>query len=591
MFPNVRRFIGYFGPVRNRILVAQFFLLLGQVFLLMQRSLVGPLVNIGASSDSSNRIIDAALLMIVFSILSSAFYILNAISSVQVSELAAHRLRSLIFAKVQSLSFGNVDRLRPGDLLVRLTVDINNVKFGLLNAQLILLQAPFTLIITLVLVWVTVPQFLGLTVVVLLVCALVLVAILSGMQTLYSRRQQATDAMNVVLQENLAGVRVVKAFVRESTEKAKFAAASETLRGAAAAPALRLSIFMPAMYLLLYMAVGISLALGGQAALTDGSITIGAVVTYVLYLISAIVPLVLLAFLVPYIQSAESSLERLFKVADQTAEVQDKPGVKPVDPASIRGRVAFENVSFSYRDEQGKAVGQVLQGISFVAEPGQTIGFLGATGSGKSSLVNLIPRFYDVTGGRITIDGVDVRDFPQAQLRSLVGIALQRAILFSGTVVENLQMASADDGREPLIEAARAADADGFVSAIPEQYDARVARRGQNFSGGQRQRLSIARALAGRPKILILDDSTSAVDLATEARIQDAVQTMMRETTKFYVAQRISTVMAADQIIVLENGRQVAIGTHHELLTTSALYREIYESQIGQIDAAEEGLS
>jgi ATP-binding cassette subfamily B protein len=292
----------------------------------------------------------------------------------------------------------------------------------------------------------------------------------------------------------------------------------------------------------------------------------------------------MLAYLIPYFEAGEASLARIFEVLDDTAEVQDAPDAKPVDLSQLHGRVVFDNVSFGYRDQEGKAQALALQNINLTVEPGETVGFLGATGSGKSSLVNLIPRFYDVVEGKVTIDGIDVRTFPQRQLRRVVGIALQDAVLYSGTVRGNILFGRKQADDDTMLAAAEAADAHSFVSKIPEQYDAPVARRGANFSGGQRQRLSISRALVGAPKVLILDDSTSALDLATEARVQDAVQAQMGKTTKFYVAQRISSVLTADKIVLLDGGRQVAVGSHTELLQSSALYREIYESQLGKIE-------
>jgi ATP-binding cassette subfamily B protein len=308
------------------------------------------------------------------------------------------------------------------------------------------------------------------------------------------------------------------------------------------------------------------------------------VVVFSNLLVAVLGPIAMLAYLIPYFEAGEASLARIFEVLDDTAEVQDAPEAKPVDLSQVQGRVVFDNVSFGYRDQEGKAQGLALQNINLIVEPGETVGFLGATGSGKSSLVNLIPRFYDVVEGKVTIDGIDVRTFPQRQLRRVVGIALQDAVLYSGSVRGNILFGRKHANDDTMLAAAEAADAHSFVSKIPEQYDAPVARRGANFSGGQRQRLSIARALVGAPKVLILDDSTSALDLATEARVQDAVQAQMGKTTKFYVAQRISSVLTADKIVLLDGGRQVAVGSHAELLQTSPLYREIYESQLGKIE-------
>ncbi|MBK8048111.1 MAG: ABC transporter ATP-binding protein [Anaerolineales bacterium] len=268
---------------------------------------------------------------------------------------------------------------------------------------------------------------------------------------------------------------------------------------------------------------------------------------------------------------------------NDTPEIQDKADVKRVDPAAVKGRIVFENVSFGYRDKQGKPVARALENINLTIEPGETVGFLGATGSGKSSLVNLIPRFYDVADGRITIDGIDVRDIPQKQLHKLVAVALQESVLFTGTVRGNVLMGNPKADDDTMLDAAQAADADSFVSGIPGEYDAAVSRRGANFSGGQRQRLSIARALATDPHILILHDSTSALDMATEAFVQGAVEEKFGKATKLYVAQRISTVLTADKIVLLDGGKQVAVGNHRELVQQSQLYRDICISQLGMV--------
>jgi ATP-binding cassette subfamily B protein len=309
------------------------------------------------------------------------------------------------------------------------------------------------------------------------------------------------------------------------------------------------------------------------------------------YLVAVMIPLILLSVLLPQMASADSSVRRVLDVLEQVPDVQDKPGAKTLGEATggqIKGRVAFEGVSFSYLGPDGKPnPSPVLSEIDFVAEPGKVIAFLGATGSGKSTLVNLLARFYDVTAGRITIDGVDIRDVTRASLVETVTPALQQPSLFSGTIEENLSFGVSPNGAEKIDvpTAARAAEAASFVEDRPDGYRGEVKRRGANFSGGQRQRLSIARALVRKPRILVLDDTTSALDVATEARVQDAIQELMGDSTVFLVAQRISAVLTADQIVVLEDGRIVAKGAHKELLATSPEYRSIYESQLGPVPA------
>lgn len=583
MLPHAFRLIGYFRPIRGQLIFAQFCLLIALLLTLLTRSLFSRLLDDGVATGNTEVVVDISILMLVLAAGSAIFYAINAVYSVNLAEAVANRLRAAAYRNIQRMSFGNIDRFSSGELLVRLTVDVNNVKLAVQQSMLLLLQAPFSLILAVLLILILVPEFAGLLFAVLILVSIVLLLIFRGLQALYDKRQKKIDAMNNVLQEDLAGVRVVKAFVREEAETKRFAAAATDLREATLAPALRTALFLPTIYAILYAAIGVALYFGGRTEIANDTREIGQIVVFIMYMITSIVPLVMLAFLLPYIQTGETSLGRLFEVIDATAEVQDVADVKTLDPASIKGRVEFENVSFGYRKADGSIDNLVLKNINFLAEPGQTIGILGATGSGKTSLVNLIPRFYDVTEGKVTIDGIDVRDFPQSALREIVGIALQQAILFSGTVRGNLKLGVPEASDDAIFEAARAADADGFISNIPEGYDARVARRGANFSGGQRQRMSIARALLKQPKILILDDSTSAVDLQTEVRIQSAIATMKQDSVKIYIAQRISSVLDADKIIVLDSGRQVAIGNHGELLRSSELYREIYESQLGPI--------
>jgi len=289
----------------------------------------------------------------------------------------------------------------------------------------------------------------------------------------------------------------------------------------------------------------------------------------------------MLAIVFPFMLRGDASAQRIFEIYDDEAMVQDREAVTPLGLESIKGRVVFDNVSFAFRRPDGKLDPPALKNINLTIEPGEQVGFLGATGAGKSALVNLIPRFYDVTEGSISIDGVDVRDIPQDNLRQIVGIALQEALLFQGNVHFNLKFGDPETDEDVMIDASKAADAYGFIMNLPEKWDAPVARRGYNFSGGQRQRLSMSRALTTKPKILILDDSTSALDASTEGRVQGAIPDFTNNITTLYVAQRISAVIDLDKIVLLENGKIVTIGTHEELLESSPLYQEIYESQLG----------
>jgi ATP-binding cassette subfamily B protein len=510
----------------------------------------------------------------------------NAWYAVRFSEGTGHYLRVRAFNRIQHLSFGNIDRFRTGDLLVRLTTDINNVRFAVLYGFMLLLQAPITIVLTVVVAAVIAPTKVWLMLIAMAVIGGAAVLLIRGLTQLYRLRQEKYEFANNVLQEALSGVRVVKAFVREDYESARYSAAAGEMKDASLGAAYRIAAFVPTLLGLVYVALGFILFATGREVLAGGGMTVGQVVVYANLLVMAIVPVAMLAYAMPYFEQGEASLERIFEVLDEKPEVTESETPAAVAPASAKGRIVFDNVSFGYRDREGVAETLALEGINLTIEPGETVGFLGATGSGKSSLVGLVPRFYDVVEGKVTVDGVDVRDIPQETLHEMVGVALQEAVLFSGSVRGNILFGLAEASDDDMRAAAHAADADSFVMGLPERYDAPVMRRGANFSGGQRQRIGIARAVARKPSILILDDSTSALDLATEARVQDEVNALMAESTKLYVAQRISAVMGADKIVLLEKGRQVAVGKHADLLQSSTLYREIYESQLGKIDEA-----
>jgi ATP-binding cassette subfamily B protein len=394
-----------------------------------------------------------------------------------------------------------------------------------------------------------------------------------------------------VLQENMAGVRVVQAFVRQDYENARFDGENKELQNAATAAQRAAAFLNPALLLVINLGLAGALWVGGSLVI-DGTIELGSVFVLLNYLVAVMIPLVLLSVLLPQMASADSSVARVLEVLNEVPDVQEQDGAPTLEEAiggPVKGRVAFEGVSFSYLGADGQPnETPVLSEIDLVAEPGQVVAFLGATGSGKSTLVNLVPRFYDVTAGRITIDGVDIRHVTKASLLEAVTPALQSPSLFSGTIEENLRFGAHANGNgsTDVVTAAHAAEAAEFVESRPDSYRGEVKRRGANFSGGQRQRLSIARALVRRPKILILDDTTSALDVATEGRVQDAIKQLMGDSTVFLVAQRISAVLTADQIIVLEDGKIVARGAHKELLVSSPEYRSIYESQLGPVPNA-----
>jgi ATP-binding cassette subfamily B protein len=539
------------------------------------------LIDLGIVGEDFDIILTYGGYMFLAALLAAVCQVLNTAIAVSFSERTTHHLRVTAYNQVQTLSFGNLDRFRPSDILVRLTTDVQNVKIAIQQGIMNLPLVPVMLIISVSLIALRSPSLLWLMVTILVIFTILLSFYLYVVVPLFQRRQEKYDSLNRALQENMAGVRVVKAFVRQRLENERFSAVAGEVKSASLKAQHLVAFLIPTLIFVVLLGLAAIYYLGGTEVLRGTGFSLGQVTASVQYLFLLIMPFMILGTVLPAISSARPSLQRIFEVIDAVPEVTDRKTPVIPAPAAIKGRVVFENVTFGYIGGDGKPGPLVLKNISFVVGPGETVGFLGPTGSGKSTLVSLIPRFYDVTSGRITIDGTDVRDIPQDTLRQMVGVCLQQPNLFSGTIRENILFGAEDQSDENMVAAAKDADADGFVRNIPDQYDDTVSRHGTNFSGGQRQRLCIARTLAGKPKILILDDSTSACDVATEARIQDAVNRRFAGVTKLVVAQRISTVISADRIILLENGEIIAVGRHEELLETSPQYREIYDSQLG----------
>ncbi len=533
-------------------------------------------VDAGIAQQDMRVILTTSLLMLGAAVLSAAFAVANTILSVRVGQNVGADLRSSLVRKVQTFSFGNLDRIQTGQLLVRATSDVNQVQMVVMMSLRILTRAPLWMVGSIIMLILTSPR-LALIMVVLAPIILGLMGIFATKaRPLFLTVQQKLDRLNEVLQENLAGVRVVKAFVRVEHENARFDQANRDLMGQTTAVMRLLAVLIPTMMSIVNLgAVGV-IWVGGSLSVS-GNFTVGEVVASISYLTYSLFPMLMLGMMIGPVSAADASASRILQVLDSTVDVQNRPQAQI--PPDIEGRVVFEDVCFSYDGIECQEA--VLKDVNLVAEPGQEVAILGATGSGKSSLIHLIPRFYDVTMGRVTLDGVDVRDMPLDTLRAQVGMALQEAVLFSGTVRDNIRYGCPDATDEEVVAAAKAAQAHDFIVAFPDGYDTLVGQRGANLSGGQKQRVAIARALLVQPKILILDDSTSAVDVETETKIQAALDELMKGRTSFVIAQRISTVLNADKIVVLDRGQIAATGTHTELMVSSPIYREIYESQLG----------
>jgi ATP-binding cassette subfamily B protein len=391
-------------------------------------------------------------------------------------------------------------------------------------------------------------------------------------------QRQFGDAMNV-LQENLAGIKVIKAFGREPQEQAKFKHAADELLAQQITLARIFSFLFPLIFLIASLGQAAVIYFGGRQVIL-GTLTVGQWQLFSLYLLYVFFPIGQLGFIISQMSQASASATRIFEILDARNEVADRPGAQPLPP--IEGRVDFKEVTFRYFSSSDP----VLNRITFSALPGETVALLGATGSGKTTIINLLPRFYDASEGRVLIDGHDVRDVTLESLRDQIGIVLQETTLFGGTIRDNIAYGRPDAGLDDIVAVARAAAAHDFIVNFPLGYETPVGERGSTLSGGQKQRIAIARALLTNPRILILDDSTSSVDVATEYQIQQALDRLMRGRTSFVIAQRISTVRTADQILVLDQGRIVASGTHAELLDSSEIYADIYSSQLVDDSAA-----
>ena len=581
MIKSLRRTFGMYKKYRARLVISQVLVLISATAIIGVASLNQQLINDGIETGDVEAILRTGFWMFVLALISGLCLSGTAYLAVFFSQGTGYYVRSYLYRKIQTFSFGNFDRFRTGDMLVRLNADVVNIQNALLYMTMLLLYAPFMLLITYILTIINTPSMIWVLILVTAIVLGVMALLIPQVFRAYDERQQRLDDMNNTMQENLAGVRVVKAFVREDYEVERFAQRADALRQPAYQAAVRVAFLAPMLTGITQLGIVLSLWIGGQQVLEGSGLNVGELVTFTQYLSLIVAPLAMLAIVFPFMLRGDASAKRIFEVYDEEPIVQDKKDAVPPDAETVGGQVVFDNVSFAFRRPDGELDPPVLKNINLTIEPGEQIGFLGATGAGKSALVNLIPRFYDVTEGRITIDGVDVRDVPQDNLRQIVGIALQEAVLFQGDLRFNLKFGAPQTEDDVMIEAAKAADSYGFVTNIPQKWEAPVAQRGANFSGGQRQRLSITRALTTKPKVLILDDSTSALDASTEGRVQGAIPVFTNNITTLYVAQRISAVIDLDKIVLLENGEIVAMGNHEELLESSPMYQEIYESQLG----------
>jgi ATP-binding cassette subfamily B protein len=525
------------------------------------------------AASAPQALLSAVIAILIFAALRGIFAFLQAFWAEKNSQAVAYDLRNDLYAKIQGLSFSYHDRNQTGQLMIRATDDVEKVRLFIGQGLLQLVGAIILLTGTVVILFAT-STSLAWTAMPILPLAIVLFGVFSAAaQPMFKRLQVKLSTLNTVLQENLAGIKVIKAFTRERQQQSKFRDSADDLMGQAISVARLFTFLFPVIFLVANLGQGAILYVGGRQIIT-GALTLGEWQEFSLYLIYLFFPIAQLGFIITQYGQAGASADRIFEILDARSDIVDKPNA--IALPSVKGEVKFENVTFRYFGGGDP----VLKDVSFEARPGERIALLGATGSGKSTIINLLPRFYDPSEGRITIDGYDLRDLKLDSLRKQIGIVLQETTLFSGTIRENIAFGRPDASDQDIIAAATAAQARDFILSFPDGYDTHVGERGTTLSGGQKQRLAIARALLLDPRILILDDSTSSVDMTTEALIQVALDTLMRGRTSFVIAQRISTVMSADKILVLDRGEVVAQGKHAELMENEPIYAEIYNSQI-----------
>jgi ATP-binding cassette subfamily B protein len=528
------------------------------------------------SADLGNApraLITALVAIIGFAILRGLFSFLQAFWAEKNSQSVAYDLRNDLYAKIQQLSFAYHDKNQTGQLMIRATDDVEKVRLFIGQGLLQLVGAVILLSGTVIILFSS-NVSLAWTAMPILPFAIVLFGVFSSLaQPMFKKVQQRLSTLNTVLQENLAGIKVIKSFTREKEQQAKFRAAADDSMEQSIAVNRLFTFLFPLVFLTANLGQAAILYVGGKQIIV-GTLTIGAWQEFSLYLMYLFFPIMMFGMIVTQMGQAAASADRIFEILDAKSDIVDKPNAAKL-PA-VSGNVKFENVTFRY-------VGggdPVLKNVTFEAKPGETIALLGATGSGKTSIINLLPRFYDPTDGRITIDGFELRDVTLDSLRSQIGIVLQETTLFSGTIAENIAFGKPEATLDEIQAAAKAAAAHDFIMSFPDGYSTHVGERGTTLSGGQKQRVAIARALLLDPRILILDDSTSSVDVATESHIQEALETLMKRRTSFVIAQRISTVINADKILVLEKGEVVAQGKHAQLMEEEPIYAEIYNSQI-----------
>jgi len=569
----LRKLVRFLKPYLPYIIAAPLFMVLEVLMDTYLPRLMADIVDVGVANRDFNYVLKMGVYMVIIALIGVAGGMGGIIFSTVAGQHFSRDVRSALFKKVQDLSFANMDKLSNASIITRLTNDVTQIQQIVMTLLSMMIRATLLIIFGIVMAYSLNKELASIFwVIIPFIILILIVTIIKGLP-LFKASQEKLDRLNLVVRENLAGVRVVKAFMRETMEKEKFGAANKDLKAISFKTIKVAIVLSPASMTIMNLSIVAVLWFGGMGV-SGGSVSVGVIMAYINYLTQILASVVMLNNMIVSISRGKVSAHRINEVLDTKVDI-----ISPAAPSSRvmgQGEVEFKNVLFRYPESTGNPV---LTNISFSVKRGETVGILGETGAGKTTLVSLIPRLYDVSEGAVLVDGLDVREYDLVSLRNRIGFVLQQSILFKGTIKENIKWGNPEATDDEVEEAARIAQSHEFILQQEKGYNTEIEQAGVNLSGGQKQRLGIARVLLKKPEILILDDSTSAVDAATEARLQKAMGNEFGNCTKFIIAQRISSIIKADKIIVLQGGAITAIGSHQHLLDTSEVYRDIYSSQ------------